>query len=170
MARVKRGVTGHAKHKKVLKAAKGYYGRRKNTIRIAKQAVEKAGQYAFRDRKRRKRTFRALWIQRLNAAVRPFGLNYSRFIAGLSKAGVVVDRKVLSDLAIREPATFQAIVEKAKAALPGLNPKGSASDVRRRATGETKPDSPPSRQPKTRRRSSRCALPRSARAARSRRS
>ena len=118
MARVKRGVTSHAKHKKVLKAAKGYYGRRKNTIRIAKQAVEKANQYAFRDRKRRKRTFRALWIQRLNAAVRPFGLTYSRFIAGLSKAGVTVDRKVLSDLAIREPATFQAIVEKAKAALP----------------------------------------------------
>ena len=100
MARVKRGVTAHAKHKKVLKAAKGYYGRRKNTIRIAKQAVEKANQYAFRDRKRRKRTFRALWIQRLNAAVRPFGLNYSRFIDGLAKAGVLVDRKVLSDLAI----------------------------------------------------------------------
>jgi large subunit ribosomal protein L20 len=118
MARVKRGVTGHAKHKKVLKAAKGYYGRRKNTIRVAKQAVERANQYAFRDRKRRKRTFRALWIQRLNAAVRPFDLTYSRFIAGLSKAGIVVDRKVLSDLAIREPAAFQAIVEKAKAALP----------------------------------------------------
>src|ERR1041385_7950247 len=118
MARVKRGVTGHAKHKKVLKAAKGYYGRRKNTIRIAKQAVEKAGQYAFRDRKRRKRSFRALWIQRLNAAVRPFGLNYSRFIHALWKAGVVFDRRVLSDPAIREPAAFQAIVEKAKAALP----------------------------------------------------
>jgi large subunit ribosomal protein L20 len=117
MARVKRGVTAHAKHKKVLKAAKGYYGRRKNTIRIAKQAVEKANQYAFRDRKRRKRTFRALWIQRLNAAVRTFDLTYSRFIDGLSKAGITVDRKVLSDLAIREPATFQAIVEKAKAAL-----------------------------------------------------
>ena len=100
MARVKRGVTAHAKHKKVYKAAKGYYGRRKNTIRVAKQAVEKAQQYAFRDRKNRKRTFRALWIQRLNAAVRPFGLNYSRFIAGLSKAGIMVDRKVLSDLAI----------------------------------------------------------------------
>jgi len=117
MARVKRGVTGHAKHKKVLKAAKGYYGRRKNTIRIAKQAVEKANQYAFRDRKRRKRTFRALWIQRLNAAVRELGMTYSRFVAGLGKAGVTVDRKVLSDLAIREPAAFQAIVEKAKAAL-----------------------------------------------------
>jgi large subunit ribosomal protein L20 len=118
MARVKRGVTSHAKHKKVLKAAKGFYGRRKNTIRIAKQAVEKAAQYAYRDRKRKKRTFRALWIQRLNAAVRPFGLTYSRFIDGLGRAGVTVDRKVLSDLAIHEPAAFQAIVEKAKAALP----------------------------------------------------
>ena len=117
MARVKRGVSGHAKHKKVFKAATGYYGRRKNTIRIAKQAVEKANQYAYRDRKRRKRTFRALWIQRLNAAVRPFGLTYSRFIGALGKAGLVVDRKVLSDLAIREPAAFAAIVEKAKAAM-----------------------------------------------------
>ncbi len=118
MARVKRGVTGHAKHKKVYKATKGHYGRRRNTIRIAKQSMEKAQQYAYRDRKRRKRTFRALWIQRLNAAVRPFGLSYSRFIDGLGKAGVMVDRKVLSDLAITEPAAFQAIVEKAKAALP----------------------------------------------------
>jgi large subunit ribosomal protein L20 len=118
MARVKRGVTAHAKHKKVLKAAKGYYGRRKNTIRVAKQAVEKANQYAYRDRKNKKRTIRALWIQRLNAAVRPFGLPYSRFIDGLAKAGIEIDRKVLSDLAIREPAAFQAIVEKAKAALP----------------------------------------------------
>jgi large subunit ribosomal protein L20 len=118
MARVKRGVTSHAKHKKVLKAAKGFYGRRKNTIRTAKAAVDKAAQYAYRDRKRRKRTFRALWIQRLNAAVRPFGLTYSRFINGLDRAGVTVDRKVLSDLAITEPTAFQAIVEKAKAALP----------------------------------------------------
>jgi large subunit ribosomal protein L20 len=118
MARIKRGVTAHARHKKVLKAAKGYYGRRKNTIRIAKQAVERAQQYAYRDRKRRKRTFRALWIQRLNAAVRPFGLTYSRFIDGLAKAGVVVDRKELSDLAIREPAAFEAIVGQVKAALP----------------------------------------------------
>jgi large subunit ribosomal protein L20 len=117
MARVKRGVTSHAKHKKVLKAAKGYYGRRKNTIRIAKQAVEKANQYAFRDRKRKKRTFRALWIQRLNAAVHPFGLNYSRFIAGLAKSGITVDRRVLSDLAITEPAAFEAIVGQAKSAL-----------------------------------------------------
>ena len=118
MARVKRGVTSHAKHKKIFKAAKGYYGRRKNTIRVAKQAVEKANQYAYRDRKRKKRTFRALWIQRLNAAVRPFALNYSRFVNGLAKAGIMVDRKVLSDLAITEPAAFQAIVEQAKAALP----------------------------------------------------
>ena len=117
MARVKRGVTSHAKHKKIYKSAKGYYGRRKNTIRAAKPAVEKAGQYAFRDRKNKKRTFRALWIQRLNAAVRSFDLTYSRFIDGLGKAGVTVDRKVLSDLAIREPAAFQAIVERAKAAL-----------------------------------------------------
>ena len=118
MARVKRGVTSHAKHKKVYKAAKGYSGRRKNTIRVAKQAVEKAGQYAFRDRKRKKRTFRALWIQRLNAAVRPFGLNYSRFINGLNQAGVTMDRNVLADLAMNEPASFQAIVEKVKAAMP----------------------------------------------------
>ncbi len=118
MARVKRGVTAHAKHKKVLKQAKGFSGRRKNTIRIAKQAVEKANQYAFRDRKRKKRTFRALWIQRLNAAVRPFGLTYSRFIDGLNKSGLVIDRKVLSDLAIHEPAAFEAIVGKVKDALP----------------------------------------------------
>jgi large subunit ribosomal protein L20 len=118
MARVKRGVTSHAKHKKVLDAAKGYYGRRKNTIRIAKQAVEKAMQYAYRDRKNKKRTFRALWIQRLNAAAREHGLTYSRLIDGLAKAGIEVDRKVLSDLAIREPQAFAAIVTKAKAALP----------------------------------------------------
>ena len=118
MSRVKRGVTSHAKHKKVYKAAKGFYGRRKNTIRAAKAAVEKAGQYAFRDRKRKKRTFRALWIQRINAAVRPFGLNYSRFIDGLIKSGLNLDRKVLSDIAINEPAAFAAIVEKVKAAIP----------------------------------------------------
>jgi large subunit ribosomal protein L20 len=118
MARVKRGVTSHAKHKKVLKAAKGFYGRRKNTIRTAKAAVDRSMQYAYRDRKRKKRTFRALWIQRLNAAVRPFGLNYSRLIDGLGKAGIEVDRKVLSDLAIHEPAAFEAIVMKAKDALP----------------------------------------------------
>ena len=117
MARVKRGVTAHAKHKKVYKAAKGFRGRRKNTIRAAKAAVDKAGQYAYVGRKLKKRNFRALWIQRINAAVRPFGMTYSRFINGLAKSGVVVDRKVLSDLAIREPAAFQAIAEKAKAAL-----------------------------------------------------
>jgi large subunit ribosomal protein L20 len=115
---VKRGVTSHAKHKKIIKAAKGYYGRRKNTIRVAKQAVEKAMQYAYRDRKNRKRNFRALWIQRLNAAVREHGLIYSRFIDGLTKAGIAVDRKVLADLAMHEPAAFAAVVEKAKAALP----------------------------------------------------
>jgi large subunit ribosomal protein L20 len=117
MARVKRGVTSHAKHKKVFKAAKGFYGRRKNTIRIAKQAVEKAHQYAYRDRKNRKRSFRALWIQRINAAVREHGLTYGRFINGLGKAGVEVDRKVLADLAVREPAAFKAIVDTARAAL-----------------------------------------------------
>jgi large subunit ribosomal protein L20 len=117
MSRVKRGVTGHARHKKVLKAAEGYYGRRKNTIRIAKQAVEKAGQYAYRDRRVKKRNFRALWIQRINAAVRSHGLTYGRFIDGLSKAEIAVDRKVLSDLAIREPEAFAVLVAKAKAAL-----------------------------------------------------
>jgi large subunit ribosomal protein L20 len=116
MARVKRGVTSHAKHKKVLKAAKGFYGRRKNTIRTAKAAVDKAMQYATRDRRAKKRTFRALWIQRINAAVREHGLTYSVFIAGMIKAGIEVDRKVLSDIAIHEPDAFKAIVEKAKAA------------------------------------------------------
>ena len=119
MARVKRGVTSHAKHKKVLKAAKGFYGRRKNTIRAAKAAVDRSMQYAYRDRKNRKRTFRALWIQRLNAAVREHGLTYSRFIAGLGNAGIEVDRKMLSELAIHEPTAFTAYVEKAKASLPG---------------------------------------------------
>ena len=118
MARVKRGVTAHAKHKKVFKAAKGFYGRRKNTIRIAKQAVEKSMQYATRDRRNKKRTFRALWIQRLNAAVRLHGLTYSRFIDGLGKAGIEVDRKLLSEMAIHEPAAFAVYVERAKASLP----------------------------------------------------
>jgi large subunit ribosomal protein L20 len=118
MARVKRGVTSHAKHKKVLKAAKGFYGRRKNTIRTAKAAVDRSMQYATRDRRVKKRTIRALWIQRINAAVREFGLTYSRFIDGLAKSGIEVDRKILSELAISEPAAFKAIVEKAKAALP----------------------------------------------------
>ena len=127
MARVKRGVTSHAKHKKVYKATKGHYGRRRNTIRIAKQSMEKAQQYAYRHRKTKKRKFRALWIQRINAAVRPFGLNYSRFIDGLARAGLVVDRKVLSDLAIAEPAAFQAIAEKAKAAIPATAPAPAAA-------------------------------------------
>ena len=118
MARVKRGVTSHAKHKKTLKAAKGFYGRRKNTIRAAKAAVDRSMQYATRDRKARKRVFRALWIQRLNAAVREHGLTYSRFIDGLTKAGVVVDRKVLSQLAIERPEAFAALVAQAKQALP----------------------------------------------------
>ena len=115
MSRVKRGVTAHAKHKKVFKAAKGYYGRRKNTIRVAKQAVEKAMQYAYRDRKRKKRTFRALWIQRINAAARAHGLTYGRFIDGLGKAGIEVDRKVLADLAVSDAVAFGALVKRAAA-------------------------------------------------------
>ncbi|MHC5654846.1 50S ribosomal protein L20 [Stappia sp.] len=117
MSRVKRGVTAHAKHKKVIKAAKGYYGRRKNTIRVAKQAVERAAQYAYRDRKARKRNFRSLWIQRINAAVREQGMTYGRFIDGLNKAGIEIDRKVLSDIAIREPEAFKSLVDQAKGAL-----------------------------------------------------
>ncbi|MBU2581823.1 MAG: 50S ribosomal protein L20 [Alphaproteobacteria bacterium] len=120
MARVKRGVTAHAKHKKVLDAAKGYRGRRKNTIRIAKQAVEKAMQYQYRDRKRRKRTFRALWIQRINAAVREASENqmtYARFIDGLAKAGIEVDRKVLADIAVHDAAAFKALVGQAQVAV-----------------------------------------------------
>jgi len=120
MARVKRGVTAHAKHKKVLDAAKGFYGRRKNTIRIAKQAVEKSLQYAYRDRKNRKRNFRALWIQRINAAVREHGLTYGRFIDGLNKAGIEIDRKVLSDMAIHEPQAFAVLVAKSRTALEYL--------------------------------------------------
>ncbi len=116
MARVKRGVQAHAKHKKVLKLARGYYGRRKNTIRIAKQAVEKAMQYAYRDRKVRKRNFRALWIQRINAATREHGMTYGRFIHGLSVAGIEIDRKVLADLAVKDAAGFKALVDQAQAA------------------------------------------------------
>jgi large subunit ribosomal protein L20 len=117
MARVKRGVTSHAKHKKTFRAAKGFYGRRKNTIRAAKAAVDKSMQYAYRDRKVKKRTFRALWIQRINAATRENGMTYGRFIDGLGKAGVQVDRKVLADIAVREPAAFKLLVDKARAAL-----------------------------------------------------
>ena len=116
MARVKRGVTARAAHKKILKQAKGYFGRRKNTFRSAVQAVEKAGQYAYRDRRTKKRNFRALWIQRINAATRELGLTYGRFINGLGKAGIEVDRKVLADLAVHDPQGFAALVDKAKAA------------------------------------------------------
>jgi len=114
MARVKRGVTTRAKHKKVLEQAKGYYGRRKNTIRIARQAVEKAGQYAYIGRKLKKRQFRALWIQRINAAARLHGMTYGRFMDGLNKAGITLDRKVLADMAGNEPESFKALVETAK--------------------------------------------------------
>ncbi|SFR33224.1 LSU ribosomal protein L20P [Litoreibacter halocynthiae] len=119
MSRVTSGVVTHARHKKIIKAAKGYQGRRKNTFRVATQAVDKANQYATRDRKNRKRNFRALWIQRINAGCRAIdeALTYSRFINGLSLAGIEVDRKVLADLAVNEPEAFAAVVEKAKAAL-----------------------------------------------------
>ncbi len=120
MSRVKRGVSAHARHKKTIKQAKGYYGRRKNTIRVAKQAVEKAAQYAYRDRRTRKRNFRALWIQRINAAARENGLTYGRMIDGLNKAGIEVDRKVLADLAVHEPEAFAALAEQAKTALAYL--------------------------------------------------
>jgi large subunit ribosomal protein L20 len=120
MARMKRGVTSHAKHKKVLKRAKGYSGRRKNTIRIAKQAVEKAGQYAYRDRRAKKRSFRALWIQRINAAARLEGLTYARLMHGLKLANIELDRKVLADLAMNHVETFKAIADQAKAAAAKL--------------------------------------------------
>lgn len=120
MARVKRGATNRAKHKKVLKAAKGFYGRRKNTIRIAQQAVERSLQYAYRDRRNRKRNFRALWIQRINAAAREHGLTYGRFIDGLNKANIEIDRKVLADMAVHEPQAFAALVAKAKTELEYL--------------------------------------------------
>ncbi|HEX8901114.1 50S ribosomal protein L20 [Vitreimonas sp.] len=117
MARVKGGVTAHARHKKVLKKAKGYYGRRSNTFRTANAAVEKAGLYAYRDRKAKKRVFRALWIQRINAAVREEGLTYSRFISGLAKAGVELDRKVMADIAMNQPEAFKGLITQAKSAL-----------------------------------------------------
>jgi large subunit ribosomal protein L20 len=117
MARIKRGVVAHARHKKVLEQAKGFYGRRKNTIRAAKAAVDRAGQYAYRDRRVRKRSFRALWIQRINAAARLEGFTYSRFIHGLEEAGIEMDRKVLADIAGSDPAAFKAIAEKVRAAL-----------------------------------------------------
>ena len=114
MTRIKRGVTTRAKHKRILENAKGYYGRRKNTIRIARQAVEKAGQYAYRDRKVKKRSFRALWIQRINAGVRAEGLTYSQFMHGLKLAGIELDRKVLADIAVRDPETFRRFAEAAR--------------------------------------------------------
>ncbi len=117
MPRVKRGVVARASHKKVLALAKGYRGRRKNVYRIAKQAVMKAGQYAYRDRRTRKRVFRQLWIARINAASRGLGLTYSKFIAGIKKASIEIDRKVLADMAVNDPAAFASIVEKAKAQL-----------------------------------------------------
>lgn len=119
MARVKRGVTAHARHKKVLDKAKGYYGARRKTFRAANQAVTKAGQYAYRDRRQRKRQFRRLWIARINAAAREFGLSYSRMINGLRNANVEVDRKVLADLAVHDKTAFGALAEKAKASLDG---------------------------------------------------
>lgn len=117
MARVKRGVTTHARHKKVLKKAKGYKGRNKNVFRAAVERVEKAGQYAYRDRRVKKRTFRGLWIQRINAGTRLHGVSYSQFMHGLTKAGIEVDRKILSDIAIHEPEAFKALVDQAQAAL-----------------------------------------------------
>ena len=117
MARVKRGVTSRAKHKKVLKAVKGQWGRRKNTIRVAKQAMEKAMQYAYRDRRNKKRDFKSLWIQRINAGVRAEGLTYSKFINGLNKSGIKLDRKVLAEIAYDNPEAFKTIVKKAQAAL-----------------------------------------------------
>ena len=117
MARVKRGVQAHARHKKIIELAKGYRGRRKNVYRVAKQAVIKAGQYAYRDRRQRKRQFRALWIVRINAAARGFGLSYSRFINGLARAGIEVDRKVLADLAVHDLSAFSALAERSKVAL-----------------------------------------------------
>ena len=118
MARIKRGVTTRQKHKRLLDQAKGYRGRRKNTIRVARQAVEKAGQYAYRDRKVKKRSFRALWIQRINAAVRMEGLTYSQFMHGVKLSGIELDRKVMADLAMNEGGAFTAIIAQAKAALP----------------------------------------------------
>ena len=117
MARTKRGVTSHARHKKVLKQVKGQYGRRKNTIRIAKQALEKAMQYAYRDRRAKKREFRSLWIQRINAGVRAEGITYSKFINGLNKSGIKIDRKILAEIAYDNPEAFKSIVKKAQAAL-----------------------------------------------------
>ena len=128
MARVKRGVTSHAKHKKVLEQAKGFRGRRKNTIRTALAAVDRSKQYATRDRRTKKRNFRALWIQRINAAVREHGLTYGRFIDGLTKAGIEVDRKVMSEMAISQPEAFGSLVEASKKALSYLKDAGTTNE------------------------------------------
>ncbi len=117
MPRVKRGVTAHARHKKIIAQAKGYRGRRKNIFRVAKQAVTKAGQYAYRDRRQRKRQFRVLWIARINAAAREYGLSYSRFINGLHKAEIDIDRKVLADIAVSDKGAFAELVNQAKSCL-----------------------------------------------------
>ena len=117
MSRIKRGLTAHARHKKIISMAKGYRGRNNNVFRVAIEKVEKALQYAYRDRKAKKRSFRALWIQRINAAARLNDITYSRFMSGLTKAGIELDRKVLADIALKEPANFASLVEKAKAAL-----------------------------------------------------
>ena len=117
MARVKRGVTTHARHQKVIKAAKGYYGARKNLFTVATQAVEKASQYSYRDRRNKKRNFRGLWIQRINAGSRMYGLNYSKFMNGLKLAGIDIDRKILADIAVYEPLAFEELVLKAKSSI-----------------------------------------------------
>lgn len=144
MSRVKRGVTKHARHKKVIDAAKGYRGRRKNTFRIANQAVEKAGQYAYIGRKLKKRQFRALWIQRINAAARLHGMTYGRFMDGLNKAGIQLDRKVLADMAGNEPETFKALVETAKkhASAPHTVAGGTKKPAAPKAAPKPKAEAP----------------------------
>lgn len=126
MARIKGGPSTHARRRKIIKKAKGYYGRRKNCYSIARQAVEKAGQYAYRDRRAKKRDFRALWIQRINAGVRQYGLTYSQFIHGLKLCSIELDRKVMSDLAIRNPQEFEALVKQAQSALAQADKKSAA--------------------------------------------
>src|SRR5215470_13134002 len=139
MARVKRGVTAHARHKKVLGLAEGYRGRNSTNYRIALEKVEKGLRYAYRDRRNKKRTFRALWIQRINAGVREHGLTYSQFINGMKRAGVILDRKVLSDIATREPEAFKTLVEQAQAALAKAGNKAGQSKHRRRRRHPTAP-------------------------------
>ena len=127
MARIKRGVTAHARHKKVLARAKGHYGRRKNVYRVAVESVEKALQYAYRDRRTRKRNFRALWIQRINAAARAHGVTYSEFMGGMKNAGIEIDRKVLADLAVHQPDAFEALLNQVRASLPRTSAATSAT-------------------------------------------